>query len=375
MLVGMTLKKRLMLPAAAAALVLSGGGTAAVAASGWMSAGVAGVNGPVSAFSDADAWALGTSGFAHWNGAGWRQVGGPAGVGVVAAVADDGAGDAWAVGKVVSGYRVSSPQIGHWDGGSWSISPSPAISARRAGLSGVAAPSVNAAWAVGTDGQHALLERWDGAVWSRVSVPDPNAGTVYGSALTAVTARSTSDVWAIGTFQNPAPAPDSLYALHFDGMSWHVDAMRQTTSQTNSNSPVATGAVALAANDVWMVGYQANFGSPITLTEHWNGTAWAIVASPFDHIPPSSHSISDGSLIAVTARSSTDVWAAGSYFTFTDGDPSGVYRALLIHWNGTTWTQDSAPTSGTYNAIQGIAATPHRIWATNAGTPSLLTHP
>ena len=71
------------------------------------------------------------------------------------------------------------------------------------------------------------------------------------------------------------------------------------------------------------------------------------------------------------------MWAGGYYFTFTDGDPQGVYHALLLHWTGTAWTQDTSATTGTYNVIQGLATTPagHRIWATNAGTPPLLSHP
>jgi len=361
--------------AVGAAFALSIG--SAHAAGGWAASPATGVTGPVSSFSDTDAWALGSSGFAHWNGSGWTQFAAPAGLGTMRAIADDGANNAWAVGAVSSGYRIVTLQIAHWNGTAWSISANLPVSARFAALSGVTALSPSNVWAVGSDGQHGLVEHFDGTSWSQTTVPDPNAGTFYGSTLTAVSARSASDVWAVGTFANPAPAPDSLYALHYDGAAWHVVTMAQTGSLTNSNSPVPSSVVDIGAGDVWMVGSQADFGSPTTLTEHWNGTAWSIVASPFDHIPASANSISDGSLAAVTARASNDVWAAGFDFTFTDGDPSGIYHALLIHWNGTSWTQDTtAPTTGTYNTVLGITSTlgGHVIWATNAGTPGLLTH-
>jgi hypothetical protein len=362
--------------ALAAAFALTTG--TSQAAAGWTASPAAGVTGPVSSFSDTDAWALGNPGFAHWNGSAWQQVPAPGGRGVVLGIADGGPGNAWAVGRVsTSGYHITSPQIEHWDGTSWSVSSSPAISGRNAALNGVVSLGSGNAWAVGNDGHIGLVEHWNGAGWSRTDVPDPNAGTIYGSKLTAISARSASDIWAVGTFQNPAPAPDSLYALHYDGSAWHIVTMAQTGSQTNSNSPSANSVVAIAPNDVWMAGNQNNFGSPITLTEHWDGTKWTIVPSPFDHIPDSPNSIADGSLVSVTARGSNDVWAAGFSFTFTDGDPYGIYHALLIHWDGTRWTEDTtAPTSGTYNSIQGVSTTPggHVVWATNAGSPGLLTH-
>ncbi|MFD0689588.1 hypothetical protein [Actinomadura fibrosa] len=358
----------------AAALVLPAG--AARAAGAWTASPATGVSGPVSSHGDTDAWALGSPGFAHWNGTSWQQVPAPAGRGTVLAISAGGPAGTWAVGKAAgSGYRVSSPQIERWDGSAWSIVPSPAISARNAALHGVAAVGPADAWAVGTDGRRALVEHWDGTAWSRVAVPEE--GAPFSSRLAAVSARSATDVWAVGTHSNDAPQPDSLYALHYDGSAWSVVPMAQTGSQTNSDSPVATGAVAVAANDVWAVGYRSGFGTPVTLTEHWDGSRWTIVPSPYDHLPPSANSIASGSLAAVTARSSHEVWAGGSSFTFTDGDPAGVYHALLIRWDGTRWTEEPAPTTGTYNAVQGISTTLGGgvVWATNAGTPNLLVHP
>lgn len=349
----------------------------AQAASGWRASPATGVSGPISSSSDTDAWALGDQGFARWNGTRWQQFPAPSGRGTVLAISDRGPADAWAVGRLSHGYKASSPQISHWNGTSWSISPSPAISARNASMNGVAAVGPGDAWAVGNDGHNGLVEHWNGTGWSRVTVPDPAAGTSLRSRLTAVSARSANDVWAVGTHGNAAPLPDSLYALHYDGSAWRLVAMAQTASQTNGNIAFPHALVAIAPNDVWMVGTQSNFSSPITLTEHWNGSRWSIVPSPFDHVSGSSNSITNGVLNAVTARSSGEVWAAGYYFTFADGDSAGVYHSLLIRWDGTRWIQDTAPTTGTYNPIRGISTTPggHVIWATNAGSPGLLTHP
>jgi hypothetical protein len=174
-------RRRLFCCAAAlGAFVLSAG--ASQAATGWTASPATGVAGPVGSFSDIDAWAVDLSGgFAHWNGSTWTQFPGPSGLGVVTAVRDGGATDAWAVGFVSAGYRVSSPQIAHWNGTAWSLSNSVPITGRAATLSGVVSLSSANAWAVGTDGQIALVEHWDGTAWTRVTVPDPNAGTIFGS--------------------------------------------------------------------------------------------------------------------------------------------------------------------------------------------------
>jgi len=51
-------------------------------------------------------------------------------------------------------------------------------------------------------------------------------------------------------------------------------------------------------------------------------------------------------LYAITALSSNDVWAVGTYYNGSNGNVP-----LTIHWDGSSWTQQNAPfTAGTtYN--------------------------
>ncbi len=62
------------------------------------------------------------------------------------------------------------------------------------------------------------------------------------------------------------------------------------------------------ASDVWAVGgYDDQPGTPFqTLVEHWDGTSWSIASSP-------SIGTADNYLVAVSADSGNDVWAAGYY--------------------------------------------------------------
>src|SRR5260221_9652571 len=73
---------------------------------------------------------------------------------------------------------------------------------------------------------------------------------------------------------------------------------------------VLTGVAVVSACDAWAVG---NSG-----IEHWNGSAWTVVASP----DPGTASILD----AVQAASRTDIWAVGSYT-----DSGGAGKTPLPH--------------------------------------------
>ena len=63
-----------------------------------------------------------------------------------------------------------------------------------------------------------------------------------------------------------------------------------------------------------------------TLVEHWNGSAWSVVPSPN---APGTRS---NSLVSVSAVAANDVWAVGySLIGFT-------HQTLIEHWDGSSWT-------------------------------------
>ena len=64
-------------------------------------------------------------------------------------------------------------------------------------------------------------------------------------------------------------------------------------------------AAIVSANDVWAVGEATNTTGQVTLTEHWNGTAWAVVVP----LRQGERSV----LNAVSAVAANDVRAVGSY--------------------------------------------------------------
>jgi hypothetical protein len=164
----------------------------------------------VSASGARDAWALGQTDnggqlIEHWDGRRWTIVPSPnvrSSRGVINnflfAISGSRRDDVWAVGSwgsVPVGYggRGDHALALHWDGRSWSRSPTPAV-AQRSLFLGVVTRG-GQAWAVGDRGlqphQHTLIERWDGAHWS--VVPSP-----AGFSLAAVTTSSGGTVWTVG---------------------------------------------------------------------------------------------------------------------------------------------------------------------------------
>jgi hypothetical protein len=193
-------------------------------------------------------------------------------------------------------------------------------------------------------------------------VPSPAAPNAF---LTGTAAIADNDIWAVGydDVQVAPPAYDSPLAMHFDGTSWSV-VPTPTLSSGGPAPPEAQflGVGAVSSNDVWAVGFATGPGNPassVQLIEHWNGSAWSVVAGPAGE---------DGELRKVAAISANNVWAIGG------GNGSGQ---LIEHWNGTAWSIVSNP--GLPSGITDVGTVSvdlaGDIWALashNTGGPSLV---
>ena len=216
------------------------------------------------------------------------------------------ANDVWAVG--FSPHPSGTPQyirqtlIEHWNGSNWSVvsSPNPAGKTYVV-LNGVDAISANDIWAVGHSGDpssiplQTLTMHWDGKSWS--IIPSPSPGTYNGNVLTAVSAISSNDVWAVGWYQSGQTGQEGgALTMHWDGANWTV--------VPNPSRWTLHGVMAISSNDVWAVGEQSIL--------HWNGTNWSTVSFP----PPPGDSYQ--TLRGISATSASDIWAVGysqtSYF-------------------------------------------------------------
>jgi hypothetical protein len=186
----------------------------------------------------------------------------------------------------------------------------------------------------------------------------PAAAATFSGRLYSVAAVSPTDAWAVGLH------PNSSLIVHWNGHSW---------TQSLAGAGYYNGVAADSADDAWAVGGTNWFSPARTLAEHWNGTSWTRVPSPTP--------AGGGIFAAVTATSPTNAWAVGR----TGGGPgvTGVFKPLIEHWNGTTWTQQRFPlptNGGLFTAVTATSAT--NAWAVGwtgstspgAGTQTLIEH-
>src|SRR5207253_503535 len=91
-----------------------------------------------------------------------------------------------------------------------------------------------------------------------------------------------------------------------------------------------------SASDCWAVGFYYNNTTAQTLIEHWNGTNWAFVTSANTSV------IQSNQLFGVTCVSASDCWAVGNYENDTPSQ-GGPFQTLIEHWDGTAWAIVASP--------------------------------
>ncbi len=269
-----------------------------------------------------------------WTGG---QPANPGGTGNLNAVTMLSACDVWVAGG------GSGTLIEHWTGGSsWTVVPSPDPGGGFNFLTSIRGVSPTDIWAVGSysnpDGStiKGLILHWNGTRW--LQSPSPNPGNF--TQLTGVRAVSANDAWAVGNYSS-ATGKQALI-LHWDGTSW-----TQSPSPSPGGGSDLTGVTATSATDAWAVGdYSTDSQSStlLTLILHWDGTSWKQVSSP------SPGPLDLTQLTSVDATSPTDAWAVGF---FPDGTNN---QTLILHWNGTSWTQTPSPNPADDDRLDGVAA-------------------
>ena len=206
--------------------------------------------------------------------------------------------------------------------------------------------SPNDVWAVGnststTGYQRTLAEHWNGSAWSIVATPNP--GSLHDD-LYSVSAITASDVWAVGAYEINTLGDARTFAEHWNGTKW---TLLTSTVNPNPSFSLLFAVTAVSSNDVWAVGTYDSAGL-MPLAEHWNGTSWSWVIMP-------NPSPSDNELFAVSAFTTADIWAVGEW----SGTGSGTtpLQSLAEHWNGSAWSVvDTANTAAGDNEIFGVNA-------------------
>jgi hypothetical protein len=228
----------------------------------------------VAAITASDVWAFGGSNTSpplqlqHFDGTSWRLVAAPAlppsaGLNSMRAVSTN---DIWAVGYQQPGSQGALPLIVHWDGTNWSVIPNP-VGNTNGELFSVVPIGDKYVWAVGFYepkplGVQPLIEHFNGHHWVIDNIYNPPSRAV----LQAITGTSLNNIWAGGYGGGGAGALIER---------WNRTTWSWSQSPTNTGNYVDSMS-ARSSSDVWAVGPPSGG----LFVERWDGTAWRSVRYP-----------------------------------------------------------------------------------------------
>ena len=309
----------------------------------------------------------------NWNGSEWSVVSSPDAVGATDSQLDSVAcvstSDCWAVGySDVSALTERWDGI-DW---SIVANPVVAGDSQNT-LRSVTCASPTECWAVGSalapsskggDQDQTLAELWNGSEWSIVATPE---GTIENqtepTSLTAVTCVSGDDCWAVGNLDVSLPPSEIIQPVfeQWNGTSWSVNS----NGEGSGGGDGVIGVTCVSTSDCWAVGSfdTGSAGNAQTLTEHWNGAQWSVVTSA------DTNTAAPNNLEGVTCNNGTDCWAVGSAAGY-DSPPSS---ALTEHWDGSSWSVVASEQNNSkdgYGLSSVTCADPADCWSVGSRTES-----
>jgi hypothetical protein len=179
-----------------------------------------------------------------------------------------------------------------------------------------------------------------------------------GIEVSGISATATNNLWtASGGLVSQSNVNRSTAAsMNSNGTKFNETSLGSTAAgPAEFINAVAT----IAPNDVWAVGFDSVSNGPLEVVQHFDGTKWQEIK---DVAMVGKGQIFGEQLNAISAISSTDVFAAGYLFNY-DRDQ---VLPFFEKWNGQNWAQvgPSPTTSDKLTYVNGIAAiSDSDVWA------------
>jgi hypothetical protein len=142
--------------------------------------------------------------------------------------------------------------------------------------------------------------------------------------------------------------------LRWNGSAWS----RLAVPGVAGKSTTFTGVKAFSATDAWAVGASSTVSLGETLAMHFDGTAWARPPTP-------SPGTRNNTVTSVDGIAPGDVWAVGQSLDLPYGNR--VRQSLIMHWNGSTWSQLPSPNNGSTYLSDVVAVSATDAWAVGSG--------
>ena len=185
--------------------------------------------------------------------------------------------------------------------------------------------------------------------WSITASPNP-IGTqqTYLDAISCAGPANAIRCFAVGSYITAAGTVRTLIE-RWNGTSWAIVA---SPNRPGAISNALVGVSCTSANSCFAVGNSlATVSSPaVTLVERWNGLGWTIVASP--NGPGATGSF----LHAISCVGPSRCFAVGIY---KSGATAGA--TLIERWTGTTWVISPSPNraGSAFDTLDGVSCVPN----------------
>ncbi len=152
-----------------------------------------------------------------------------------------------------------------------------------------------------------------------------------------ISATASNDVWAL-------TSQGDVY--RFDGSQWAFDDVPAVFVDQHLNPK---GIYAVTPDDVWIAGYgSVGKNTDMGFVQHWDGAGWEVVPTPYD-VETITHFFLD-----IDGSGADDIWVSGY-------GAAGI-GAILMHWNGSSWSKQSDAASSV-SMSRVMAMGPGDAWA------------
>jgi hypothetical protein len=332
----------------------------------------------IRAFSSSDIWAANNADrtLLHWDGAKWSVVAIPVNTPpntalVARAVTGTSDNDLWVDAMFLSQSDQYAKSL-HFDGSRWTVARMPSgyplnqicpgqgdgpnISSMQSfGLNDVWAAGIVCHVVSGKDIFVGVSEHWDGVRWKITLLADSLHVLPFGLP-SEMSGTSDHDIWLLG---------EQSVIEHFDGQRWSI------SSKYGVFNALMEGVFAGAADDAWVVGFIPKTGNPgsepRSFAAHWNGIEWLQIPTPNVDGQSAQHS---NDLHAVSGSAPNDVWAVGENDRHSS-PPHGAIRLEVMHWDGSTWSNESMEQLGLGGFFSAVDLGHHDVWALGSDNPDI----
>ena len=309
----------------------------------------------------------------HWDGSSWQTVSSPSpgsGYNELYEVQGFASNDVYSVGYYASTQGIPQMLVLHWNGSSWNIMSTPTVQGG-SGFECIFGLSPNNIYAggykaVGAPGPTTgtLIGHWNGSSWS--IIPSPNQSNNRTNRIEDMKGLSDNDIWAAG-YSRAIGENFKAMLIHKDGSGWNL-----VTIPLIGDESFLYSVDPISANDVWATGDYNDAGTLHPLFMHFNGSSWTLVTSPDGGASTTHFSANDiwsvgggfahydgnvwsdvavqspdgTSLLNVTRTPSNSLWVVGRYF---DGN---ILKTLTMRYDNLTGILGNGTTPGKFSLEQ-----------------------